>query len=248
MKEGECHELTCNSHVVLLQLQRQPAVPMKRKRRYCEFPELDVLSSGVADGSDQYSYTVSDSVSLSLYVFLFHSGRLKERTLSSHQTAVSSRHWRLIHFREEFSFENGLKLARAPPFNSSFAGGELQWYYQPVSTPRYGAFDQQWEVWKEHSGSHFKINYLMHYYWSDVSVHGLCFSLCARTRSFVVKHHVFLVRNWELVRDRQIRMRIERERERDAEAEEEDSRRLSFDRANGDDSHIKSGPWSKCVC
>lgn len=110
MKEGECHELTCNSHVVLLQLQRQPAVPMKRKRRYCEFPELDVLSSGVADGSDQYSYTVSDSVSLSLYVFLFHSGRLKERTLSSHQTAVSSRHWRLIHFREEFSFENGSNL------------------------------------------------------------------------------------------------------------------------------------------
>lgn len=58
----------------------------------------------------------------------------------------------------------------------------------------------------------------------------------------MVKHHVFLVRNWELVRDRQIRMRIERERERDAEAEEEDSQRLSFDRANGDDSHIKSGP------
>lgn len=67
--------------------------------------------------------------------------------------------------------------------------------------------------------------------------------LC-RARSFVVKHHVFLVRNWELVRDRQIRMRIERERERDAEGEGEegDSRHLSCEGANGDDSHIKSGP------
>ncbi|XP_026226235.1 histone-lysine N-methyltransferase ASH1L-like isoform X3 [Anabas testudineus] len=59
-------------------------------------------------------------------------------------------------------------------------------------------------------------------------------------RSFVVKHHVFLVRNWELVRDRQIRMRIEREKERDAEGEERGSRHPSCDGANGDDSHIKS--------
>lgn len=58
----------------------------------------------------------------------------------------------------------------------------------------------------------------------------------------MVKHHVFLVRNWELVRDRQIRLRIERERERDAEGEEADSQHLSYDGANGDDSHIKSGP------
>lgn len=67
--------------------------------------------------------------------------------------------------------------------------------------------------------------------------------MCARARSFVVKHHVFLVRNWELVRDRQIQLRIERERERDAEGEERDSLgHLSCDGANGDDSHIKSGP------
>lgn len=52
----------------------------------------------------------------------------------------------------------------------------------------------------------------------------------------MVKHQVFLLRNWELVRDRQIRLRIERERQRDAEEEEEVE-----DRA-GDDSHIKSGP------
>ena len=64
----------------------------------------------------------------------------------------------------------------------------------------------------------------------------------------MVKHHVFLVRNWELVRDRQIRMRLERERERDEEGEEgeegeeDDSQHLSYDGANGDDSHIKSGP------
>ncbi|AWO96551.1 putative histone-lysine N-methyltransferase ASH1L-like [Scophthalmus maximus] len=68
--------------------------------------------------------------------------------------------------------------------------------------------------------------------------------LTGSERSFVVKHHVFLVRNWELVRERQIRLRIERERERererDAEGEEGDSRRLSCDGANGDDSHIKS--------
>ncbi|XP_023820157.1 histone-lysine N-methyltransferase ASH1L isoform X3 [Oryzias latipes] len=67
--------------------------------------------------------------------------------------------------------------------------------------------------------------------------------LTSGERSFVIKHHVFLVRNWELVRDRQIRMRIERERERDDEEEEEgDSQHLSWDGASGDDSHIKSGP------
>ncbi|XP_075965040.1 uncharacterized protein LOC142969202 isoform X2 [Anarhichas minor] len=62
--------------------------------------------------------------------------------------------------------------------------------------------------------------------------------LTSSERSFVVEHHVFLVRNWELVRDRQIRLRIERER--DAEGEEQNSRRLSCDGANEDDSHIKS--------
>ncbi|XP_074509668.1 uncharacterized protein LOC141778977 [Sebastes fasciatus] len=60
-------------------------------------------------------------------------------------------------------------------------------------------------------------------------------------RSFVVKHHVFLVRNWELVRDRQIRLRIERERDAEGEeGEERDSRRPSCDGASGDDDHIKS--------
>ncbi|XP_035527773.1 histone-lysine N-methyltransferase ASH1L-like isoform X1 [Morone saxatilis] len=64
--------------------------------------------------------------------------------------------------------------------------------------------------------------------------------LTSSERSFVVKHHVFLVRNWELVRDRQIQLRIERAGERDTEGEERDSQRLSCDGANGDDSHIKS--------
>uniref|UniRef100_A0AAV2MCS7 Histone-lysine N-methyltransferase ASH1L n=1 Tax=Knipowitschia caucasica TaxID=637954 RepID=A0AAV2MCS7_KNICA len=41
-------------------------------------------------------------------------------------------------------------------------------------------------------------------------------------RSFVVEHHVFLLRNWELVRERQIRLRIQRERLRDSEEEEEE--------------------------
>ncbi|KAM6968062.1 uncharacterized protein FYW47_006756, partial [Aplochiton taeniatus] len=36
-------------------------------------------------------------------------------------------------------------------------------------------------------------------------------------RSFVVTHHVFLVRNWELVRERQIQLRMEREGEREGE-------------------------------
>ncbi|XP_034554461.1 histone-lysine N-methyltransferase ASH1L-like [Notolabrus celidotus] len=64
--------------------------------------------------------------------------------------------------------------------------------------------------------------------------------LTSSERSFVVKQHVFLVRNWELVRDRQIRLRIERERERDLEGEERDCPQPSCDGANGDDSHIKS--------
>ncbi|XP_056299852.1 histone-lysine N-methyltransferase ASH1L-like isoform X2 [Pseudoliparis swirei] len=64
--------------------------------------------------------------------------------------------------------------------------------------------------------------------------------LTSSERSFVVKHHVFLVRNWDLVRDRQIRLRIERER--DAEGEEPDSQRLSCDGSSGDESHIMSGP------
>lgn len=56
----------------------------------------------------------------------------------------------------------------------------------------------------------------------------------------MVKHRVFLVRNWELVRDRQIRLRIAGEG--DAEGEEQDSQCLSRDGADGDDGHIKSGP------
>ncbi|XP_042279471.1 histone-lysine N-methyltransferase ASH1L-like isoform X1 [Thunnus albacares] len=112
------------------QLERQPAVPLKRKRRYC---------------------------------------RVKERTVSSHQTAEES----------------------SSDITSLFPHLDME-------------------------------------------------PLTSSERSFVVKHHVFLVRNWELVRDRQIRVRIERERERDAEVEERDSQRLSCDGANGDDSHIKS--------
>lgn len=75
-----------------------------------------------------------------------------------------------------------------------------------------------------------------------VSMANVTLCVLGRGRSFVMKHHVFLVRNWELVRDRQIRLRIERERERDAEGEERGSRRLSCDGASVDDSHIKSGP------
>lgn len=63
---------------------------------------------------------------------------------------------------------------------------------------------------------------------------------CVRVRSFVVKHRVFLLRNWELVRDRQIRLRIESER--DAEAKDADSQHPSSDGSSGDGSHIKSGP------
>ncbi|XP_027868367.1 histone-lysine N-methyltransferase ASH1L isoform X1 [Xiphophorus couchianus] len=62
--------------------------------------------------------------------------------------------------------------------------------------------------------------------------------LTCSEKSFVVKHHVFLVRNWELVRDRQIRMRIARGRDGDEEGE--DSQIASCDGASGDDSHIKS--------
>lgn len=61
-------------------------------------------------------------------------------------------------------------------------------------------------------------------------------------RSFVVTHRVFLVRNWELVRERQIRLRMEGRREGDGEAEERDWRVVCADGASGDDSYIKSGP------
>uniref|UniRef100_A0A665VV76 Histone-lysine N-methyltransferase ASH1L n=1 Tax=Echeneis naucrates TaxID=173247 RepID=A0A665VV76_ECHNA len=126
------------------QLHRQPAVPLKRKRRYC---------------------------------------RLKERPVSSHQT-------------EEESSSN---------INSLFPHLDME-------------------------------------------------PLTSSERSFVVKHHVFLVRNWELVRERQMRLRRERERdveeeeeeeedeEEEEEEEERDSQPLSCDGANGDDIHIKSGP------
>ncbi|XP_071061988.1 uncharacterized protein [Pseudochaenichthys georgianus] len=60
-------------------------------------------------------------------------------------------------------------------------------------------------------------------------------------RSFVVKHHVFLVRNLEMGRNRQIRLRIERERKGDMEEEGRDSQGLSCDGADDEeDSHIKS--------
>ncbi|XP_054638887.1 histone-lysine N-methyltransferase ASH1L-like isoform X2 [Dunckerocampus dactyliophorus] len=66
--------------------------------------------------------------------------------------------------------------------------------------------------------------------------------LTGSERSFVVTHRVFLVRNWELVRERQIRLRMERRPERDSEEEERDWRVVCGDGASGDDSHIKSGP------
>ncbi|KAK7878850.1 hypothetical protein WMY93_030876 [Mugilogobius chulae] len=56
--------------------------------------------------------------------------------------------------------------------------------------------------------------------------------LSSGERSFVVKHHVFLLRNWELVRERQIRLRIERERQQDSEEEEDEEEQAH--------SHIKS--------
>ncbi|CAL8247257.1 unnamed protein product [Lota lota] len=54
-------------------------------------------------------------------------------------------------------------------------------------------------------------------------------------RSFVVKQRVFLVRNWELVRDKQIHLRMERERRRQR-AESDAAHRP----CSGDDSNIQS--------
>ncbi|XP_061144651.1 histone-lysine N-methyltransferase ASH1L-like isoform X1 [Syngnathus typhle] len=62
--------------------------------------------------------------------------------------------------------------------------------------------------------------------------------LSSDERSFVVTHRVFLVRNWELVRERQIRLRTEGRREGDSEAE--DWHAVCADGAGGDDSYIKS--------
>lgn len=57
-----------------------------------------------------------------------------------------------------------------------------------------------------------------------------------------MKHHVFLIRNLELVRDRQLRMRMERERDEEEEEEEEGEEEEREDGTSGDDSHFKSGP------
>ena len=65
--------------------------------------------------------------------------------------------------------------------------------------------------------------------------------VCARpcvSRSFVVRQRVFLVRNWELVRDKQIHLRMERERRRQR-AESDAAHRPA---SNGDRSNIQSGP------
>ncbi|XP_028327473.1 histone-lysine N-methyltransferase ASH1L-like isoform X2 [Gouania willdenowi] len=68
-------------------------------------------------------------------------------------------------------------------------------------------------------------------------------SLTSNERSFVMAHRVFLVRNWELTRDRQIRVRILRERERDKERDEQDSELPpTCDEASGEDSITKPGP------
>ncbi|KAK6326847.1 hypothetical protein J4Q44_G00024920 [Coregonus suidteri] len=60
-------------------------------------------------------------------------------------------------------------------------------------------------------------------------------------RVFVLKQHVFLLRNWERVSDRQIRLRRGREGEREKEGEK-DGGGVSSDVATGDNnSHIMSG-------
>ncbi|KAF3839717.1 hypothetical protein F7725_018434 [Dissostichus mawsoni] len=75
----------------------------------------------------------------------------------------------------------------------------------------------------------------------SLSSHQTAVRSSASRLSFVVKHHVFLVRNLEMVRNRQIRLRIERERKGDMEEEGRDSRGLSCDGADDEeDSHIKS--------
>ncbi|KAM8826043.1 uncharacterized protein ACB058_019478 [Synchiropus picturatus] len=64
--------------------------------------------------------------------------------------------------------------------------------------------------------------------------------LSSSERSFVVNHHIFLVRNWEVVRNRQMRLKMGRMRERDTEEEGRSSPHPSSDEANEEESHIKS--------
>lgn len=81
---------------------------------------------------------------------LSHAGRLKERTASSSQTAVSTCGSRLIAVRNASLI---VKYAYINPFYSYSVGRELQRHHQPVSSPWHGAIDKQWEVWN--------INFLM---------------------------------------------------------------------------------------
>lgn len=138
----ECHECACNSDVVMSQLQKQPAVPLKRKRRYCEWPVFNVLSPSSVDGWNHCCHTASHPVSL------FHSGRLKGRIVSSHRTAVSTCGFRLFHSSEETAALISVELTSVPKFSFCFTG-ELERHLQLVSAPRHGAFDQQREVRKE---------------------------------------------------------------------------------------------------
>lgn len=75
----------------------------------------------------------------------------------------------------------------------------------------------------------------------------------------MLQHHVFLVRNWKLVRDKQIRLRVERQQDEEEEEEEEEEGEEDDEEEEGEevtagpgpvscngsvasDNHIKSGP------
>lgn len=110
--------------------------------------------------------------------------------------------------------------------------GELQGHRQLVPSSRRRASEQQRAVWQRFTTQTAGCTFLK-------PVSELTFScVCAGVRSFVVKHRVFLIRNLELVRDRQIQMRMERE----MDEEEEGAGEEREDGTSGDDSHFKSGP------
>lgn len=88
LKKDWWNLVRCNYHVVLLQLERQPAVPLKRKRRYCEFLALDVSSSLLVKGQRN---TLIQYLTLFLSLFLnsTQAGWRREPYLLTRQQWVS---------------------------------------------------------------------------------------------------------------------------------------------------------------
>lgn len=96
-----------------------------------------MLSSGLVNASDTFSHAATDCVTVSLC----HSGRLKMRSLSSHQTAVRSSASRLFHSIEECSFKEKINSFSTPSSCGIIVGAIIfQFFLRATNTPAHTAF------------------------------------------------------------------------------------------------------------